>query len=1372
MLISFELIALDQDLEEIIKSGQLTSLKEVSQERLDGTLRNKDGFSALHFSILNKKNEVTRYLLERELGVHASDYLGRTNLMLMMIHKAPADLIELYIGQKINLKNVDRHGRDVLFYVRHHDSEAVREKVKSAHHLQKDWITQDKQSLKSLLKAGDYKKLKDEIEIKRGFSLSTMEVIAYLEETQVIDLWDLKVLSSLGLSLYDKDLALFLARKGLFTQLDSIWEMAPIIDENKTGENFLSLCLTLGAPEHLLIRLIQRQIEFDYKDDQGNTYLHLAAKHSGQEVINLLKKKGLSPKTLNKRGENMLMIMSQNSAFSDEEIMAIYRDHPDAHHSMNAEREDSVMTLARVRPSVFSQLIPDLRQAGYDFTRTDRNGVNALSLVSGRSNVDRGSIEQDIRDIPNLDVEDVPTLTVQDHVLESLNELSDEDAADRDFLGDRLFDTLIAEGIDLLTTETSTKYSLWLKEKLGRNSRELSKLQKELEKIQEDITHEVSLRDRQVQKLSEAQQKVQLLEKQARGQLESENVVAFRSDSKGFQEQLNHFQKRLTQVNEDFSEFGQLKGELEAVLYQFKNGQDEISLEIDAKRSSLSRLKTRKKDEVQAAKNGLELSLSPLRDALEEVTQRINLERKSFDDSKMQIAKNEESINKAVFYIGVYTNNENHPNHNPATCRWTRLREKTEESLTKLRAQSLSLQSASEQRYRFYQDAVTSKRNAENNYNKLKSSYEEELKETLAHIEERYSDVDLRIKNEIDSLELAKDLEYSEVEGRVKGLKEYLIQRYGDIDLIENDWNISLAYAQQLATEQGQKEAFHCGFFGLNSELCTPHLSKDIKQTRLGAEVWDMAQDLASSYGQYKKSQDVVVNSSHVLKELDRARDDFEKQSGQLETSQKRIASLLETRGQLSSSLQTDLSHMDQNVPEVLNYETRRFMNVLLDHQGFSSDSRLEELKDKYGLNKVMLDFIETPVVRGGDLLELNDLDFHKKHIVVKIYNNEESLQMLTRWARNLIEDDQLFGIKKDKKVAPLLALALTKNIVVKQVAQKEVKTLLFSTPKGEFLLGEDGRPIQTKNLENLAFEIELSSQGEIREKLESLLAELRDLRPGYTLEDLKSDHNLSIVLGLIEMADKIENAKLAREIIDYVQLALVPFRFAVPPLNAVSLGLGLGTCAYDIFNSYQNTHFSSAEENFLSAVNCISNIMVAGVSASFFPEDILKYIFAVSPSNLLTNIMNYFFNSKTITLKSYALFSEFMEKTLNLKLNQLVFDQFVKEGSLFVKVENYFFLYASSSNFTINSRLYYNNILLDGLSFRANSSEEYAHYEIENTDLVVINICKLSKRDLSTRLNEKLDDDNVQLKFDKIYKIDADVVQAKGSICLLLKKN
>lgn len=1366
IFLSISIFGFDKNLKLIIDNDDVEKLARIDQDKVSGMNRDQAGRSPLLYALQYRKEQCADYLINRKLGVNSKDYLGRSPLHVALANKLPLKLIKDLVNNSSDVNAVDMSGKGVEFYL---DKSTLENKAYLSSVLQK--IRNDLQvnisEIKAILKEGDAKKLSKFLKDSKTLTvkIDDLSIPEYLIENDLIEKWSMDYLLSIGLDFFHKDIPHKLLRKKFFQSFKELQNFKINILKNSKDESLLEVGLKNGVPSEILVYIVNRQLDLSIVDKEQNNYLHLAYRFKRYDIANILKKKGVSSSALNLAGETPLMLLVQNEDNQDillEEFRTQIKDAT----ALGKNSSNAIIQLCKKMPEVAIRLNDELRSINYNFSHTDNEGNNAVAILRDQP---QGVLDTQLQN----SLEDLPV--VSDSEVEQVNLTSEYNIDYRDseivdnygLYGDRVFDEFIFKTIESYISDISSKYKRKLIEIVGEKyTHEYIGL----------MTKESSVRNKLKVTISEIKKIDIKLKDQHALYLELVNKLKlFNVDSMSSQRTVTHneVQGALSKLisftnylNEDLVSFSSKKSELEAIVKQFKEGKDEFSIEIKGKESEIAELQSSVKLLIKSFQNNKDLELKDATYLLEDATTRTNQDRKNLDDVSRIVLQLEKEIENLEQEIRRQTENEKHPNHKPETCQFTKIKDRAIERKKLVEKSRKSTADDRIRREKYYNESLTNLNEKRNNLSKMKASVDRDIRDYESQVTQDSKLLQRRLKDQIAVLEYERSLDKDAVLIEADSIRSELVRRYGNISDIESNWKSIKSFTESITDMNKLKDSIICSIVA----PCFPKLLLK-GEDKLSLSFNEVAWELANSFNSYNKLRFSDSEYSYVSDSVARLEQGINLNKTTLESKNQQIRELNNTLQEVVLKLKNTPSiEGREDIDRIVSYEENKIRSkYLLSEKVYDleieklktslvgiDDRGLEAFIEKYSLYEVAVNF--------NTIVELENIVTGEK------YPLENKAYILTKWYETLIKNHDFSNLQFiSPNSKELFIAALYESIEFYFVEDSRDSSVMLSTGYGKFVLDEFGMPSEITKKDS-PFSFELVSTGAIREKIISITNKLNSIYPNVTLDELKANQNLSIVLGLLKTADKLNDIKKSQEILDIVETITSTLLVVSPTGVVASTILGLGRCAYDIHTKVSSGLYASSFSNSMLVFNCFKNIFLLSSHFSTIGKEVADIIGILMPTKNLTKIITSIFEENSS--KAFAMLETFLESVVGVGLNDLDNKIFLDNGNLFLSLQSAMTKYPSL--FTVEG--------LFDVEIAGKMQKSIQMYAKETTPLpayilnekyLVSNLCHYSESSLRLALSKDLEI-NV-----KSFTLDIDTTLLKGqkyyvpveSLCVQIRK-
>ncbi len=1366
LLFSLNIFAISDSVKNAIERDNVEELAKHKFEQLSSRSRDKAGQTPLIYALHKRKLNVAKYLISRKLGVNAKDYISRSPITIALSKFDDVELFKLLMENGVDLKAKDKHQRDIFYYLEKNSNEAIKRFIKAEYNKINEISLIQANELKNSLTNGDTKKLEQYLSKYRtiNIKISNLSVLDFLIKSNSLSKWSMSYLASLGLDVFEKGFIYQLIISKNFEAYKELSDYRTNIINGPKGESLLEVALKNDAPDDILLSIIKKQKDLKIKDIAGNSYLHLAIIKNRPLIVDFLIKRGLKLSLRNRKGDTALMLMIDS--FDNANVETYIKDNLDLLSIQNNDGTDAVIKLAKNKPELLNSILKELK-GNYDFTHSDKFGNRAVILADVKiPRTNPVEVGTTLNELPNVDSEQLNTPNLNADI-KTVDKVSTDLSNIDSYIGDRLFDKFVNDSVDSYLTRAVSSFKSHLLNLLSIHDEEFSSTFNEVEDLKSVLRNTQSslksIKHKKIEVLASYQQLKARLDG-FDGESFNRTINSSVSQLKG---ELSNIINFVNEVNFELKEFSSHRNELEGVLKQFKEGKDKISLEIDVIRQEFTQSKKQLLASIEETKFFYSGELLSLESNVRHEKGKLDHAKSNLDEDDKLIRQAKANKASAVWSKEDYKSRENHPGHDPNTCQWTTKRKAMQRRIEVLTKQIESLDIKRRRSNQIFNDMLKNYNFAKNDYAKYKAFSSQKIQDFRAKINNEIKIKENNVRNELATLEYSRDLDFDDVRIEVEGLKNEIEMRFGEISNVENTWNNIYTSVQKLNSIASLKDAMRCGMLG-----CAPIILLPDNGTKLSKDFNEKVMSLSLKYASYNTVYDSQHTYRYQVNNLD-------KMALEIKKLNKQEASLLDKTRTISKDLllkSKDLKDVQSSDNQILNelisIEELVFKNQFFKNAVEVNNSQRSDLKAQLGIDNELT--IESLIVKEEQeytpiVLNTVSLNFEELK-TVKTYSKKNIPSLLGQWfdvlAINMRGPQGLYTIEG----RDLFIRSLKDKVTIEKVTDGELNSVKIITNYGDFVVDETGMPISVDEEDGSPLVFELTSTGVVRERVLEVVSKYRKIYPDVTMDDLKENQNLSIVVSLLKMADQINDAKRAEEVIDILFVLANPILHTVPGGPIVAKSLGMIKCSYEYFNRIRlGMHTSSLEEG-TRIVSCLNDVILSIPFSKHFKKQISSFFDDVIPSKLLVNLTRTIFGSGAEKLLSVKSLEIFFEGVFGLAISDLNEKLFTENGNVFKNIISSYHFYDSGISFKGETEIVKDGHNLKVLELMLTSDLNGQVYTI-NKNLKILNICNYSKAQLSEKIVESL---NVSIgavktnpsvglsKGDRAYLI-------KGSLCLLV---
>ncbi|EQC45060.1 ankyrin repeat protein [Bacteriovorax sp. BSW11_IV] len=1357
-LLSFRAHSLSLDTKKLIDAGNLSSIEKLDTKELDGASLDEAGRSALMYAIQKKEYGIAKYLITRNLGVNARDYLGRSPLLFAAMNVEQSTFMSFLLESGIDFFAKDRRGRGLDYYMAKNKSQSIQKLIKNKALSQKGPSKEQNLALQKALDSGEVSEIEKYLGLYKTlhFSIDGKGVVEYLIVSGAIKKWSLKVLAKYGVDVLADGVAQELIKSELFEHFREISKYKfNLQDENK--RDIIQLALVHKAPSDITVDLINRQRDLAISDINNNNYLHLALTHdSDKRVLDILKQKGVSTIQYNTEGKSPAMIEVDQS--SPEEILTILKANSNNLNVKNQKGDDLVMYIAKVSPTVIKNNIQLIQSLKYDFNSRNDLGQNALSIVG---------VKLDSSRIDSKDLNKIPEAKKD---LNQLNEykvdgaFSHKEILEDSYLGDRVFDDLVNSLVSEHLKDLENQYIQKYLSHDDSNSDSLKldiKSRKNAIKQLENNSHNLASRERELLALLES------------GRLSTRDGDFRRSHEQYSQltneliQKVNELKNYVNYINEDFTELSSKKSELESIINLFKGGKDKFSMEIKDKRDFLTNFKEEITITIKSYEAQRRKSLDFIRYEYDDAVSRLNDAKNNLNEVGHKRNRAENAYNDLYNKRKQYEANENHPGHNPNDCQWTGLKISADKRLPGLESNMKASVKEYERYERYYQEAKSYENRVSNKYTKEKSVVEKEILEFQKDQQNRFKTIERNTINEISSLEGQRELDYNEVSAEVTALIQNVELKYGPIDSVTSSWKIIYDYASQLSSVDSLKSKVAC-FFGSS---CSPLIdTKALEGTKIGDQFIALSSQIAATYEQYMHKELQFNSVTHLQRSFDQTVSELNSVRQNKDSNALKIRDYRAELGRLEEELSSLQLGENKDFSDLLELEKRLYQGLDVSLDSLKLKRADHGIRSTRGLNEF---------TKKTEILEysLHLSDISDEEIISKTQlSSEKTVSYLNRWFTILSEKAQSqsnTAISFYNEINRMIFIrALMSSTSFQLVKSEHSETLVVTISGQEFLLGEDGYPVSLESDNPLDFE--LITTGSARASAIAFIEKLKEKFPDLTKEDLERNHDLAIVISLLKEVDQFNDSQKMLQYLEIAEVMIAPIALVTPAgvgLKVIPAIFGLSKCAAEAIIYFRTGMYRTDSSKFLWSLTCFVNALLStSLKADKIYHVFDEFVANIIPSKLFIKLLKIFIKDDISNLKNTKSLFLFIETLFNAKITE--FDNYIfrdnrnkieaKISSFIISVNNL----VSSEETTV--KLYNTDIVARGFKV----VKPFSFNSFKYRDTIFMNVCDLSKDELQNLLAVKFGFEESIIDINSFnYDMGDSLYKVNGEKCLILKE-
>ncbi|WP_412470226.1 MULTISPECIES: hypothetical protein [unclassified Halobacteriovorax] len=1365
-LFSLNILAISDSVKSAIDIDSVEKLAKHKYEELSSSSRDRAGQTPLIYALHKRKLNVAKYLITRKLGVNAKDYISRSPITIALSKFDDLELIELFMANGVDLKVKDKHQRDIFYYLEKNSNESIKKFIKAEYKKIQDVSISQIDELKSSLVNGESKKLEQYLSKYRtiNIKINNTSVLDFLIKSNSLNKWSMSYLASLGLDVFETGFIYQLIITKNFEAYKELSNYRTNIISGPKGESLLEIALKNDAPDDILLNIIKKQKDLKIKDIEGNSYLHLAIIKNRPLIVDSLIKRGLKLSLRNRNGDTALMLIIDN--FDNANAENYIKDNLDLINIQNNDGTDAVIKLAKYKPELLNSILKELK-GKYDFTHVDKFGNRAVVLADVTTpRANPAEVGATLNELPRVDSAQLNTpnlnadIKTVDQVAKDLNSIDS-------YIGDRLFDRFVNDNVDAYIAKSVSNFKSHILKLKSVEDEDFSFALKEIEDLKSNL--------RNTQNSLNAI-KLKKIETVASYQKLKASLDGF--DSEGFNRTINSSVSQLkgelsniinfvNDVNFELKEFSSHRNELEGVLKQFKEGKDKISLEIDIVRQEFTQTKKQLLASIEETKFYYSGELLSLESNVRHEKGKLDHAKSNLDEDDKLIRQANANIASAVWSKEDYKRRENHPGHDPNTCQWTTKRRAMVKRIEELDKQIENLNEKRRRSNRIFNDMLKNYNFTKNEYAKFKAFSSQKIQEFRTKINNEIKLKENNVRNELAALEYGRDLEFDDVRIEVEGLKNEIEKRFGDISSVENTWNNLYSSVQKLNSIASLKDAMRCGMLG-----CAPSILLPDNGTKLAKDFNDKVMSLSLKYASYSSVYDSQHTYRYQVNNLD-------KMALEIENLKTQEASLLDSARIISNDIVLKSKELkeikspdNQVLNELISIEELVFKNQFLKTTVEVNASERSELKDELGIDRELT--VESLIVKEEHKyapLVINSISLNFENLeTLESYSKENIPSLLGQWfdilATNMKDSQGLYTIEG----RDLFIRSLKDKVTIEKVTDGELTSVKILTSYGDFVVDESGMPISVDEEDKSPLDFELTSTGIVRERILEVISKFRKIYPDAKMEDLKQNQNLSIIVSLLKMADQINDAKRAEEIIDVIFVIANPILHAVPGGPVVAKSLGMLKCSYEYFNRIRLGIHTSSLEDGTRIVSCLSDVILSIPFSKQFKGQLSSFFDDVIPSKLLVNLTKTIFGTGADKLFSVKSIEILFEGIFGLAVSDLNEKLFVENGNVFKNIVSSYHFYDSGVSFNGETEIVKAGLKFKALEMLLTSNFNGSVYII-NRSLKILNVCNYSKSQITEKVSESLDVkiSTVELNPSVVLNKGDSSYLIKGSLCLLV---
>ena len=1364
-LLSFNIFAISDSVKSAIESDNVDKLAKHKYEELSSDARDRAGQTPLIYALHKRQLKAAKYLISRKLGVNAKDYISRSPLTIALSKFDDVELFELLLANGVDLKVKDKHQRDIFYYLEKNNSKKVKDLIRVEYNKLKTVTDSQASELKDILLNGDSKKLEQYLSKYRtiNIKLNNISVLEFLIKTNALNKWSISYLASLGLDVFEKDFIYKLIATKNFEAYKELSRYRTNILNGPKGESLLEIALKNDAPDLILLSIIKKQEDLKIKDNEGNSYLHLAIIKNRPLIVESLIKRGLKLSLRNRNGDTALMLMIDN--FDNANLETYIKDNFDLLNIQNNDGTDAVIKLAKNKPEILNSIIKELK-GKYDFTHSDKFGNRAV--VVANVNIPRANPDEvggTLNEIPSVDSKQLNTPNLNADI-KTVDQVVQELSSIDSYIGDRLFDKFVNDSVETYISKSVLNFKSHVLNLMSEKDEVFSTTLKELEDLQSSLKNtQNSLNKIKHKKVGAVASYQKLKTRLENFDSESFNRTINSSVSQ-LKGELSNIINFVNDVNFELKEFSSHRKELEGILKQFKEGKDEISNEINMVREEFTRTKKQLLASIEETKFYYRGELLSLESNVLHEKGKLDHAKSNLDEDDKSIRQAKANLASATWSKVDYAARENHPGHDPNTCQWTTKRKAMVKRIAKIKKQIGHLEIKRRKSSQIFSDMLKNYNFVKNDYAKYKAFSSQKIQEFTFKINNEIKTKEDSVRNELTALEYGRDLEFDDVRIEVESLKSEIEKRFGDISNVESTWNNLYSSVEKLNSLASLKDAMRCGMLG-----CAPSILLPDNGTKLAKEFNDKVMSLSLKYASYTTVSDSQHTYRFQVNNLDKIAREIENLKTQEASLLARARTISNDIVFKSKELKEIHSPDNQILNELVLIEELVFKNQFSKTAVEININERNGLKDQLGLDQEIT--VESLIVKDEheftplviDTISLN----YETLKTIEVYSKENVPSLLGQWfdilATNMNVSQGLYNIEG----RDLFIRSLKENVAIEKVSDGELYSIKVLTSYGDFIVDETGMPISVDDEDKSPLDFELTSTGVVRERILEVISKYRKIYPDVKMDDLKQNQNLSIVVSLLKMADQINDAKRAEEILDVIFVIANPILHTTPLGALVSKSLGMAKCGFEYFNRIRLGMHTSSLEDGTRIASCLSELILTIPFSKQFKGQLSSFFNNVIPSKLLVNLTKTIFGSGAEKLLSVKSLEMLFEGVFGLAISDLNEKLFVENGNVFNNIISSYHFYDSGLSFKGETEIMISDLKFKVLGMELKSNFNGPVYTFNN-NLKILNICNYSKSQISEKINQELGvgintidlNPSVDLKKgDRTYLL-------KGSLCLL----
>lgn len=1297
-----------------IDSGNLEAIKQVSSIDLDSRERGPFGVNALSYSLVTKKYEISKYLIEMEIGINTIDFYRRTPLIVALSSNSPVEIVQLLLDKKSNIRLKDKLNRDAMYYASKHSDKSLlallSKKLENYPPLTDEKIVQ----LKDILKNGTVESLTQFFNVNRTleFNSNAETLENFLVSNSLIPRFGFEVLVSFGLNIFDSTIINSIFKNSSELDIEKLMHYRINVDQKDNINPLVSIVNSINSDD-LVIKVLNRAENLKVTDNEGNSLLVLAIKKKRSKVINYLLEKGLDLNTVNSNGESGFLLLAD---YDDSKMVSdIFKKYKVDDQVVNANGDNAYFLLYQNNKDVFNEIVDKIPSD----ILVKRNS-KGKALVDYLQN---DSVAESIKKLAKEVTDQVPNFNRVDTEFDFQNnnpeiilkDLNKESKINEVFSGDREFDQLVTGAIEnyLLGIRNNVIASLASDNSPASSVNVLKKLERKKVELGVSLVH---------------------LDQAYTGLMEKKNRLEIKSNSDDVKSRLQKLSTyngeirklyesivfSLKEVEESLIELKNLSDDLKMKLKELEAGKSEVDKKIEQAKNDIKKTKLnnqnfneRLQKEVNELVTRLRVVENNIQIKIDELNRHISKNLTEIDHEKLSMIKNEESKNLNDALMRSPEHKDEHI-HDASKCKFLAAIEYAHKNIKNSQNKITSLLEENKnleiKRSRFTADLLSVKADNEKEVKLL----QEDNKKKKISADKAEKETVARLEDEINSLKNVRHRELKNITLETKLRLDQIKAEYGDVDNLVSQYQYVLDSLLVNNSLDAMSSLYVCSALPIMLCNVNPQIVGRLSSSYFGEKILNTLDSGSSFILGYFLDKTFLSDVSTISSDVESLMSEIVKHKEKRDALKSQLIDLDSDiqKAKLEVANSDDESQISNVLPLVLDLEQLRFLQLLSDNIAKAEETlkQINQIKVNGELSKNtnFSSFEEKLPVKSNRVFKFNKLyitDISK--LSLELLKPEDSYKALKDWHSLLIKNASYQQSNTENlSSSELFSRSLLKNVSVSVAKFNGMETLYVRSGDRVFLVDDLGSIIDAKVNDDEVFDFTLVSTGKVREKIEEIKAILKNNMDGYSKEELKSDYDFFLITNIIKKADLINSLDTSMRMLSAAKMLAAYF---IPGGTAIAGALGIAECGANLYKAkvlgVKQNHIKKIE----LIVECISTL-----GANFLENIKLSKVFTDLVSNFVSK---------------YSLNSNLVARTKS--VSEVFFDDVLSSGDIEYFLQNAlhkneklnFFYFLIENSLKNKQTKIINGIYVDAIEAEISNDKIFNGIHVEG--LTFLNVCE-----------------------------------------------